>query len=307
MSNTTHDAGPLFIDLQWFAEDADNPGGGSGEGADADGSFATNLVEDQAAPKGDKPAEPNPQQGGQKPTELPGWTNATTKELRADPRFTPYASKFKSFDDAVKSAMELETKLGGMVTIPTDKSTPEEVAEFYAKIGGDLKDRLRDSDIPKKPEEYEFEKSKDLEYSDEDLDAFREVALKLKLTKDQAKEMFAMANEQASRALTAYAERQAEQKKAAFQDCEATLKKEWGQEFQTKIGVAKRGLSAYGDSELIADAKRTGMGNSPSFMKLFYELGLNVSEDSANFRQPRGGAKKRPEEILYPDQSRSQA
>lgn len=311
----TNDMGPQ-IDLQWFAEEggAGNPAEGSGEGAEGAGSFVTDLLGnnkagDEGAGKpagGEKPAAAAPAKGTPKQEAkeapgaakavtdpLPGWTNATTKELRADPRFTAYAAKFKSFDDAVKSAMELDSKVGGMVSLPTEKSTPEEIAEFYQRFG-----------VPEKPEDYDLEMSKDLEYTDDSLKEFRDLALALHLNKAQAKEMFAKVNERAKAELDAYNAKQTETRKSEYQACEASIRKEWGAEYDQKLNLAKRGLAAYADADFLEDMKTSGMGNHPSTLRLFAKLGEMVLEDTANFRQGKGGAPRTLEDRIYPKQGK---
>lgn len=306
MPDMTMPMGPQFIHLQWFAEEggeAGNPGQGSGEGAQPAGSFATNLAKKEAGSDGEgaspqpaqEPAKGKPAEkaegGKEKPTtELPGWTNATTKELRADPRFAAFASKFKSFDDAVKSAIELEAKIGGMVSLPGKDSKPEEIAEFYSKFG-----------VPEKPEGYDLKKHEDLDYSDEDLNEFKGLAHKLHLTKDQAAAMFDLVNERAVQELEAYAAKKQQESEEAITGCESTLKKEWGASFDGNLAVARRGIAAYADTELMNDAAATGMGNSPAFLKLFYRLGQLTREDSTAHRAPGGRGTEKPlEDIMYP-------
>ena len=306
MSRMTMPMGPQAIDLQWFGAEAGNPGEGSGEGANAADSFATNLAGDAGSsrkesstppaqdPNGGKPAEK--QEGGkEKPTpELPGWTQATTKELRADPRFAAFASKFKSFDEAVKSALELEAKIGGMVSLPGKESKPEDIADYYKKIG-----------VPEKPEGYDLKKKEGIDYSDESLAEFRALASKFHLTQEQAAGMFEAANETAAKALADYAAKQQQNAQEAVTNCEASLKKEWGTSFDVNLDSARRGMAAYADKELLNDAARTGMGNSPAFMKLFARIGQLVREDSTAHRAPGGRGEGKPlEEIMYPEQKR---
>lgn len=305
MPNQAMPTGPQFIHLQWFAEGdgAGNPGDGSGEGVKPAGSFATSLTDGatgsggkesstqpaQDPPKG-KPAEK--QEGGkEKPTpELPGWTNATTKELRADPRFAAFASKFKSFDDAVKSAIELESKIGSMASIPGKESKPEEIAEFYQKLG-----------VPEKPEGYDLKKHEGLAYSDENLAEYREFAHKLHLTKEQAAAMFDMVNERAAKELQDFAAKKQRESEEAVAGCESTLKQEWGASFDKNLATTRRGLAAYADKDLMNDAAATGMGNSPAFLRLFFRLGQLTQEDSTAHRAPGGRPGAKPlEDVLYP-------
>ena len=71
------------------------PGIENDRGAGGGSTLATDLASDPAAnvpPKGEPttpPAkDPPPADSTQAPADLPGWTTSTTKNLRADPRFT---------------------------------------------------------------------------------------------------------------------------------------------------------------------------------------------------------------------------
>jgi hypothetical protein len=275
-----------------------NPGQASGEGAKGAGSFATNLVQETAGSGSKAPALQDGAQGdksssaqGQGDTstgDLPGWTSAVTKDLRADPRFAAFAGKFKEgkLDDVVKSAMDAEAKMGTMAAIPNEKSTPEERAAFYTKLG-----------VPEKPEGYKLEKQPDLTYDEGQIKEFQTMAHKLGLSNDQANAMFKEINGRAQKALQDYQTRTDEARVAI----ETGLKTEWGQKYDENLQVVTRGLKAFAPKDLLADAEATGMGNRKSFIQLFHKLGLTVKEDSAI--HPMGAAKgsgKSTAEIFYP-------
>jgi len=281
--------------LQAAGPDTGNPSTGTGEGAQASsGSFATDLLNPQAgssqgapapAAKGQDTPAKETALGSPKPTEaLPGWTNATTKELRSDPRFNAFASKFKTFDEAVKSAIEIESKIGKMVAIPDDKSTPEEKAEFFKRFG-----------VPSKPEQYKLEKSKDYEYDEAQVGEFAKLAHSMNLSQEQANAMFKAVNERGAQAIIEHQARS----EAAKAEVESSLKKEWGGDYDQNVEVMRRGLRFYGDKDLLADAARTGMGNSAAFVRLFHKLGLTVREDSAVSRSGVKVSDKSTADIFY--------
>jgi len=219
------------------------------------------------------------QQGGQEQAgtnqatepKLPGFTAAATKELRSDPRFIAWASKFKSFDDAVKSALELESKMGTMVAIPGEDATPEQKAEFYKRLG-----------VPEKPEEYELPEIDGLEYDEEAIAEFKGLAKELNLTKEQAKKFYEYAASK-SKAIQEQAAQQMEEneakRKAEKEAVISTLKKEWGDDFEPNQQILKRGFANYATPSLIKKINDTGLGNDVDLVKLFYELGKTVMED----------------------------
>jgi hypothetical protein len=113
------------------------------------GEAGTTLVTDLASSQpgsGPDPASQEGAQGGQtqgegqqgaQATSLPKWSSAVGQEVRDDPRFSAWAGKHESFTAAVKSALELDSKIGGMVSYPSEKSSPEEIAAFWTKAGPD--------------------------------------------------------------------------------------------------------------------------------------------------------------------------
>jgi hypothetical protein len=121
-----------------------------------------------------------PAEGAPAPTvELPGWANATTKELRSDPRFMDFAKRYGKFDEVVKSAMDLTAKV---------------------------------SEVPADPDGYEVETDPDLEYDQaklqDQLKEFKEMSHKLGLSKAQAKELYRMATEKEKEKVLGQAEQQ---------------------------------------------------------------------------------------------------
>lgn len=265
-------AGPSAIHLKWFGEE--NSGAGSDKGAQGAGSLATELA--QAAGSGSPAASPQGAQGGADPAipegtdkatgEIAGFWNAATKGLREDPRFKTFAPKYKSFDDVAKSAMELEEKLGSRVPIPTDKSTPEEIAEYYKKTG-----------VPSTPEEYKLDRDPKLTYDDNLEKEFRKQMHDLHAPQSVAAAIYKQLNDRTAKEIQAFGERQVAARTATTQ----ALQKEWGNDFKVNNETAARGLKAYASDALLKAAEETGMGNHAEFIKLFFELGKSVREDTA--------------------------
>lgn len=268
------------------------PGIENDRGAGGGSTLATDLASDPAAtvpPKGDTttpPAkDPPPADSTQAPADLPGWTTSTTKNLRADPRFTGWASKHKTLDEALLHSIELEEKAGKMVAVPDEKATEEERAAFYEKLG-----------VPKKPEEYKLELDPKLEVDKAQLEEYKTLAHKLRLTQPQANEFFKLASERAIQGIAAF--REASEK--AKVDTTNALKKEWGDRYEEERSVIARGLRALPEqSQLLKDAEETGMGNRLSFIKLLHKLGQVSLEDSATHRPGQGQRRKSDAEVLY--------
>jgi hypothetical protein len=272
--------GPGAIHLQWFGDG--EPAAGSGSGSEGAGSFLDDLSQHTgsaspaASPQGGQGGtDPASQQATDQGTEqLAGFWNAATKSLRGDSRFQTFAPKFKSFDEVVKSAMDLEGQIGSRVPIPTDKSSPEEIAEYHKKIG-----------VPDNPEGYKLPADPKYPNDETSEKEFRASMHALNVPQSLAAALWKTTQEKSAAAIADFAGRQAE----AVKSCDSTLKKDWGNDFRANVDTARRGLAAFDPSgDLFAAAKKTGMANEPAFLKLLCELGKTVREDSAAVRGSGG-------------------
>ena len=68
------------------------------------------------------------------------------------------------------------------------------------------------------------------------------------------------------------------------QESEASLKKEWGYDYDSQIRNAKRAIDVYGDNE-IKELMNTEAGNHPAVIRLFARLGKDITEDMAQNTQ----------------------
>jgi hypothetical protein len=298
MNTNVQGADPRSVHLQWFAEEG-NPPEGSGKVAEAAGSFAARLIDKPGSAEGKEgtpPAQDAAPKGAgeeshkQTPSELPGYVAGFSKGLKADQKAMDYASKFKTLDDAIRAGMEAESKIGGMVGIPGKDATPEEKAAYLKKIG---------YDVPDKPEDYELTLDKRLEQDPAEIAEFKATAKALGLTKDQAKSLYLMTQEAALKDVIAYREAQA----AAVRDVEASLHKQWGEEYPVQVENAQRALRAYGSKDLAQDIEEVGIGNKASFIQFLARIGKITREDSAAAKAGgQGGGEKSAAELLYPNQ-----
>lgn len=263
--------------------DRGNPAPAADAGQEGTGSFLDGLSQEPgsgAAPALQDGAQAARQDQGSPASanvSLPGFATALPKESRADQKILSYVSKFRSWDELTKAAVELETKLGGMVAVPNDDASPEVRAEFLKKIG-----------VPDKPDDYTLGTDERVTADPAQVAEFRKLAHELGLTQKQAAEMWKRSNDAAAQVLSSTAEARAEQKKAALQSMVSTLKAEWGQDFQRNDGIVKRGIEAFGTDGFMKTAKENGYFSNPEFVKLFYRLGLAVQEDSTGFRGAMG-------------------
>ena len=210
---------------------------------------------------------------------LPGYAAALTKELKADAKATAFVGKFKSMDDLVKSAMEADSKLGGMVSIPKDDASPEEQQAFYEKLG-----------VPKTPEEYKLT-VQGKSVSESELAEWRKSAHELHLNQKQAQAFVDKATKNVQDISASYKAKMVEGAKQT----EAAFRQEFGAKYDQFHSTMLRGwktvASQLGASakELSKELDESGLGNSPHFARMLYKIGTIVQEDSGvSGTQPRG-------------------
>ncbi|MHC4751931.1 MAG: hypothetical protein ACYTFW_18915 [Planctomycetota bacterium] len=144
--------------------------------------------------------------------------------------------------------------------------------------------------VPGEPEGYAFEFPEGFDASEEDVAGFRQIAFEAGLTQDQyAKALsFQVAREQ----------RIAEQVKADVdqnrQTSEESLKKEWGDNYEPNLEIAKRVFNKFTDEASKQFIEQSRFGDNPAVIKLFHNIGKVLSEDILQ----TGSHKSTPEQRL---------
>lgn len=196
--------------------------------------------------------------------ELPAWTQQLPKEMRENADVMKQLSKFKTIGDVAKSFSELETKLGKSLIQPADDASDEVKNAFWEKLGK-----------PKSVNDYSI--------NDENAAVFKELAFKNNLTDAQATAIYGALQDVGKAAV--------EQQQAAFkQQAQATtaaLKAEYGNQYNAKIEMLKRGVQKYGGQALGDKLKATGLIADADVVKMFIKLGEQSAEaGSANNTTP---------------------
>lgn len=202
---------------------------------------------------------------------LTGWTddkgNFVKKDWTDDESLR---SKFSSVEALAKSYKSLEQMVGKKGIIPPDDhATPEQISEFYGKLGR-----------PAKPEEYDYKKPADwpegLPYDENREKAFRAVAHEAGLSNKQFKAVVEWANKSELGLFQAANENLAK----AQADAVAKLKADpefGGDAYEKNVALASETAKKFGAGELMNDPV---FGNNPLVLKLFANIGKAVGEDS---------------------------
>jgi hypothetical protein len=272
-----------------------NPGPASGEGAgDAGRTLVTELAQAQPG-SGSDPASQGGAQGGQPASSegtadaateqaLAGWTAGLTKGLKSDPAVAKFLGKFPTMDDAIRGYMELEGKQGSLVSYPSDKSSPEEIAAFWSKAG-----------VPSKPDEYKLDRIQGLTYDDTEENNLRSFFHENHVPQTAAAALYKEMGERMVKEIAAFTARKDE----ARASLTARLQKEHGDGYKDFLSTYDRGMAAYGSKELQDVLEKTGAGNSYEIIQLFAKLGSLTKEDTAAQRGGAPAGRKTDAEVMY--------
>ncbi|RIQ16082.1 protease [Bordetella avium] len=131
-------------------------------------------------------------------------------------------------------------------------------------------------------EQYEFQVPEGVALDDGVLGAFSEVARELNLPQDKAQRVL-------DKMLPVMQTRHAEQIGEFYADigglpetwvASSTVDKEFGgDKLEENLAMAKKARDAFGTPELTTLLNKTGLGNHPEIIRVFYRAGLAISED----------------------------
>lgn len=208
----------------------------------------------------EKPGSRQPSGGEQlKPSE-PNAKDWIPQDLRSEKIW----DKHKDVGSALKSLVHLEKKLGTSVSIPNDKSSPEEVSAFRERLG-----------VPKEATGYKNEVvlPGEAQWDEAGLGEFNAVAHKLGLTPAQHKGMLEYYGASLGKVQEAGAK--------AYADGEAALRESWGKDYDSNLAAAGAGLKAYDNNGAVRQLlKDAGLANHPAILEFMCKVGLEVGEDS---------------------------
>jgi len=165
-----------------------------------------------------------------------------------------HLKKYGSVLEALKGGMNQSSMLGKKVeSIPDENSTPEQVAEFYGKLG-----------VPEASDGYELkfdEVPEGVNIDDTSLNSFKDLAKEINLTPSQAQ---AIAQFQVGMEGNRYTSER-ENAEASVLSAQAELQEEWkGQKYQENIGRVEQALDFLGVKD---EVNEMGLGANPAFLK----------------------------------------
>jgi hypothetical protein len=186
------------------------------------------------------------------------WLDALPEDV-AD--YKTSVKNFKSVPDLVKALGNANALIGKKLGVPSEQSTPEEVAAFRKAMG-----------VPESLEEYKFAPDalpEGMTWSDEMAKPYAEIAYKHSIPPSAMKELVAQHAKTEMFKLEAIQATYEKQRTEAVQ----ALQKEWGGEFTKNIGLAKQAAKLAG-----VDANSHGFSD-PEVVRGFVRMAAMMSED----------------------------
>lgn len=202
------------------------------------------------------------------------------EDTLADEGIKGVLDKYQSPDDFAKGMAGLSRKVGEKgLTLPGDEATPEERGEFFNKLGR-----------PETADAYSWEPGEGFEV-DADVYASRTETLhEAGLTDGQHKVVMDLYKEEIGRMNESFQETQAK----IATESEASLKDDWGEDYDGNIKAAREVAEKYG---IIDSLKDSGMINQVGIIKMLHEVAISTSEGTVDASQKFSSAKEELESI----------
>lgn len=241
------------------------------------------LLDTDSAPPQDNQNQDKPKD---QKVETPGWlAGIEDKNLQENDTLR----RFRDPHALAVSYVELRNKLGtNPVSVPDDKAPPEKWDEFYNRLGR-----------PDKPEKYELTKLEGMEREADMENSFRLQAHALGLSQKQADGLNRWVGELAKNKM----DTDLKAHNAMVEEAEATLKKEWGNDYAKNLAIANKALHRFGGKELGERLKAKGLDGDPVLVRFFATLGKSTMEESelkglGTGRQPGVKSRAQLEEMM---------
>jgi len=238
-----------------------------GQGNPGDGAGHADLLGNKAAGESQK-QEPKKEEAIARE-----WMKALPEPLRASKSLAKFADG-THIENLAKSYIELEGKLGRSIEVPGKDATDEERARYYTRIGR-----------PSVPDDY------DVTVSDTELaKRLRQTAFTTGMTREQLKAQ--------SDAIAVYESEKEKLSAKTYTEAAAkadrALREEFGAQYESRMGYARRGYEALFSEGLRKELAKSGLSNSPEFIRVMSDLGTQIKEASLIKGTPSGSGDEDP-------------
>jgi len=209
--------------------------------------------------------------GGEQPDMVLGGGAGPLEGLSEEYRNHKALRGFKSHDEIAKSLIETQKMVGeNRLKLPGEDATAEELDSFYAALGR-----------PENADDYQLDVPDNLpvgvEFSDQDLQAFKGVFHELGLSQDQAQLAFARRNEMALAGL----EQQTAERAETYRQGQGELDAKWREEGRDPKAVTEqinRIIDEFGGPPIKDWLRTTGEGNNPAMREFLGGIAASMGE-----------------------------
>ncbi|GAA0494768.1 hypothetical protein [Tatumella punctata] len=122
-----------------------------------------------------------------------------------------------------------------------------------------------------------------------------EIMHQLGITKSQAQALAEWNNNQ----MAAQAEAQTQQREKLQGDHLASIRKEWGANFDANAAIVRQAEKAFAPPEFSQMLRDSGLGNHPAVVGMFLKIGQSLSEAKAIKGDPASSGPKSTQEVFY--------
>lgn len=219
---------------------------------------------------GNKPPQPEPQPQEGKQDFAADWRNYIPEELKDRTEW----NNIKDPSDLFKNYINAQQTISKSVRIPDEGSSPEDIANFYTKLGK-----------PASKDDYDFEYKPAKEnyvYNKEsfDFDIFKDIADKANLTKDQYQALASAYIDINNENYLNY--NQMLEKKAAeeLKEAEGRLKAAWGDKYTQNINAISEKVQKLYPKETLKRMQDAGLFRDDKFLEAHLKLTKMLTGDT---------------------------
>lgn len=182
--------------------------------------------------------------------------------------------RFTTIADLGKAYVEANQTISKSIRIPDTMSTPEQINEFYAKLGKPAEKSAYDFEYNPENEKYSLNKDH-FEWG-----TFQEIADAANLTKDQYAALGQKYIDIQNQNIVNYYEKLEQDAAAETMNAEAALRKEWGDNYAANINNMQSKINKLYPQETLVRMEEAGLFRDIPFIKSQLSLTKMMSGDT---------------------------
>ena len=242
-------------------------------GEDGSNNTSNNNPADNPAPTGDStnsPAPDNNNNADLSKSFKDSWKDYIPEELKTRSEW----NNIKDPSDLFKNYINAQQMISKSVRIPDAASSPEDIANFYTKLGK-----------PSAKEDYTFEYNpakKEYIYNKDSFDfgVFQDIADKANLTKDQYQALAAAYIDINNENYLNYNQYLQQQAAEELKNAENKLKADWGSQYNQNINAITEKVKVLYPEDTLKRMQKAGLFRDPDFLSSHLKLTKMMTGDT---------------------------